>query len=338
LISGKNLAGLTTIQRISMLKTIPIMSRFLVLLIALSVPIVFAQTEAEETESVEETENALDTEAKETDSAPDSENADNISEEIAPPPSDGRTVKLSPGMRIIERKRSIPKIELENIQHFLSRPQILSEEDMIDSAYIIINAEESLYSTKHNQIYAGGLDDAPKGSQYSIVRFGQAYRSPLEDEEDEVLAYESVYLGEAIVEKPGQPATLKVTKAIKEIKNGDYLLPLEITNFEEDFYPYSPESLEDTYIIAVIDSGSFVAQYQLVVINKGSDDNIGRGYILTVKEPERLFYEKIADDEITLPARQKGTLLVFRVFERISYALVRSSVLPIRLLDRVTAP
>ena len=298
-----------------MLNNLNFISCFFVLLISLSVSAVFAQTSAEETE-----------------------NADNISEEIIAPPSDGRTVKWSPGMRIIERKRSIPKIELENIQHFLNRPQILSEEDMSDSAYIIANAEGSFYSTKDNQIYAGGLDNAAEGSQYTIVRFGQAYRSPLEDEDDEVLAYESIYLGEARLEQAGQPAILRITKAIKEIQNGDHLLPLEVSGFEDDFYPYSPDSLEDAYIIAVIDSDSFAAQYQIVVINKGLDDNIGRGYLLVVKEKSRLIYEKISEEDITLPSRKKGSLLVFRVFDRISYALVMSSSLPIKLLDRVTVP
>jgi hypothetical protein len=255
------------------------------------------------------------------------------------PPNDGRNVKISPEIRIIQRQTTIPTIKMEMIQQFLNRPQLITEEQIEEAGYILANAEQSILSTKGNDIYVAGLNNWQVGSQYIIVRLGQTYYSPLEDEEDEVLAYEAIFLGEAILTVPGEPATLNITNAVREIKTGDFLLPLEEESFIENFHPHSPPFLEDTYVIAVVNGGGFfIGQFQVVVINKGRYQGIERGHLLAVNKGTRPIYDNIADEQMILPKRRAGTLFVFSVFDNVSYALVMSSYLPINLLDEVTTP
>jgi hypothetical protein len=255
------------------------------------------------------------------------------------PPNDGRNVKISPEIRIIQRQTTIQTIKMEMIQQFLNRPQLITEEQIEEAGYILANAEQSILSTKGNDIYVAGLNNWQVGSQYIIVRLGQTYYSPLEDEEDEVLAYEAIFLGEAILTVPGEPATLNITNAVREIKTGDFLLPLEEESFIENFHPHSPPFLEDTYVIAVVNGGGFfIGQFQVVVINKGRYQGIERGHLLAVNKGTRPIYDNIADEQMILPKRRAGTLFVFSVFDNVSYALVMSSYLPINLLDEVTTP
>ncbi len=255
------------------------------------------------------------------------------------PPNDGRNVKISPEIRIIQRQTTIPTIKMEMIQQFLNRPKLITEEQIEEAGYILANAEQSILSTKGNNIYVAGLNNWQVGSQYIVVRLGQTYYSPLEDEEDEVLAYEAIFLGEAILTAPGEPATLNITNAVREIKTNDFLLPLEEESFIENFHPHSPPFLEDTYVIAVVNGGGFfIGQYQVVVINKGLYQGIERGHLLAVNKGTRPIYDNIADEQMILPKRRAGTLLVFNVFDNVSYALVMSSYLPINLLDEVTTP
>ncbi len=249
-----------------------------------------------------------------------------------------RIVKLSPQVRIIERPATIPTIKMEIIQQFLNRPKLITEEEIENAGYILDNAEQSIFSTKGNKIYVGGLYEGQVGNQYIVVHVGQTFYSPLEDEEDEVLAYEAIFLAEAILTIPGEPATLEITKAVREIKKGDRLLPMGKHGVIEDFYPHSPTSLEDAYIIAVDGGSFFIGQYQIVVINKGLIDGIERGHLLAVNKGTRPIFDTISEEEMTLPKRRAGTLLVFRVFDSVSYALVMSSSLPINLLDEVTIP
>jgi hypothetical protein len=253
-----------------------------------------------------------------------------------------RTVKLSPQLRNLGREKSVPTIPIEAIQHFLSHPQLLTEEEINNSGYIIENSEKSLLSTVGDQIYVSGLDNQdPIGNRYIIVRPGQSYHGPRADETEEILAQEAIYLGEAILKNQGDPATLTITSAQQEIKKGDLLLPLQERRFAEDFHPHSPKQLTDAYIIAATNGNSLIGKYQVVVINKGLNEGMERGHLLAViKSNPKITTTRQEDDEdnVTLPKQKIGSLLVFRVFDTVSYALVMSSSLPISLFDEVTVP
>ncbi len=249
-----------------------------------------------------------------------------------------RLVKLSPQIRVMEREQKTPTIRLEMIQHFLNRPRLITQEELENAGYIIANAKQTLFATRDSQIYVNGLDSGTVGSQYIIVRLGQAYHSPLEDEEEDVLAYEAIYLGEAQLIVADEPATLKITSAEREIKNHDRLLPIDERRFQDDFRLHSPTTLQDAYIIAVVNEILTIGKYQIVVINKGLDDGIERSHVLAVYKKGRLVKESVFDEDIILPKRRVGSLLVFRVFERVSYALVIEASMPINILDMVNVP
>jgi len=252
-----------------------------------------------------------------------------------------RAVKLSPQVRVLEREKRISTIRIDVIQQFLDRPKLVTPEEIEEAGYIITNTEQSIFSTKGSQIYVKGIYGAPVGSKYIIVRLGKIYYSPLKDEEEEVLGHEAVFLGEAKLQSPGNLATFIITSAVREIKAKDLLLPLTERVIRDDFYPHSPSILEDAYVIAVTSNVVLIGRYHIVVINKGSDDGIERGHVLAVFNKPGLLKDAVDsedDDENTLPKLPVGSLLVFKVFEQVSYALVTESKVPIHLLDIVTVP
>lgn len=263
-------------------------------------------------------------------------------ESKSPVQDNRRTVKLSPQLRNLGREKSVPTIPIEAIQHFLTHPQLLTEEEINNSGYIIENSDGSLLSTVGDSIYVKGLDNQdPIGNPYIIVRPGQVYHDLPTDETEEILAQGAIYLGEATLKNQGDPATLMITSAQQEIKKGDLLLPLQERRFAEDFHPHSPKQLTDAYIIAVTDGSSFIGKYQVVVINKGLNEGMERGHLLAViKSNQKITTTRQEDDEdnVTLPNQKIGSLLVFRVFDTVSYALVMTSSLPISLFDEVTVP
>ncbi|MCK5716077.1 MAG: hypothetical protein KAH77_01205 [Thiomargarita sp.] len=241
-------------------------------------------------------------------------------------------IKLSPQIRILERTDLIPTIKVSDIQQFLNQPHLISPEEFDVISAIVANPQETLLITSGFKVYANDVYDKIS-STYAIIRPGQALRNPVDGE---ILAYEAVYLGEAILQIPGNPATLKITKASRAIKVGDYLrLQDKKFVYQADFIRHSPENLEDAYIIAVVDEVLLISQNQIVIINKGSVDEIERGHILAVNKT-KLFKNVEFDDE--LPKEQAGILLVFRVFDHLSYALVLSATRTINLLDEVAVP
>lgn len=261
---------------------------------------------------------------------------------VPSPPPDGRTVKLSPKIRVLEREESIPTIPVETIRHFLNRPKLISEEQIQQSGYVLANGQESLLSSKGSRIYVTGINhQAGIGSQYMAVKVGQLYRNPPRADglEGEILAREAIYLGEAVLQVAGEPAVLMVTNAVLEIKQGDLLVPLEKLEFTEDFYPHSPTSLTNAYIIAVVDEVSIIGKHQIVVINQGAKQELERGHILTVLRKNKIVHRENDEERvIKLPSRKIGELLVFRVFKKVSYALVMNAALSIQVFDQVSVP
>jgi len=253
----------------------------------------------------------------------------------------GRDVKLCPSVRIFKEKPEKPVIPTEVVQQFLNRPTIVTEEEIEYAPRIVANEKQSLFSTEGDIIYVDGIDESSEESHYIIIRLGEVFHS---QDSDEILAREAIYLGDAELKRFGESdeesgsrlAVLKVTNARREMTSGNYLLPLGERKFNDDFYPHTPDpdDLEDAEIIAVVEGVSQIGQYQVVVINKGLESNMERGHILAVHRRET----RVKDQEITLPRQQVGMLMVFKAFERVSYALVMKATLAIHVYDAVTAP
>jgi hypothetical protein len=104
----------------------------------------------------------------------------------------------------------------------------------------------------------------------------------------------------------------------------------------------------DGRIIAVVDNVLLAGQYEVVALNRGSADGLDRGTVLTVDMAGDEISDHCAkiDGESTcwlphhvqLPAESTGTLLVFKTYERMSYALIFNDTVPINIGDRVRNP
>jgi hypothetical protein len=247
-------------------------------------------------------------------------------------------IRLSPQVKIIKRENVIPIIPIGKIHQLLNQPRLITETEIENAGYLIGNADQSILLTEDRKFYATGIDQNTPGSEYIIVRVGKTYRDP-KDDSDDVLGHEAIYLGKAVVEQSTDPVTLKLTKANREIMAGDLLLPLiDEGNIYKDFYPHSPKYLEDAYIIAVLDDNLVIGSNQIVIINKGSEDGIERGHILAINKLGKPIFDPVEEENVMLPPRNAGNMLIFRAFDRVSYALVIKAHLQIKLFDQVAIP
>ena len=106
-------------------------------------------------------------------------------------------------MRSYEKTEAIPPIPVDAIQQFLKWPLIFEEDEMDDWPYIVSSYEGHLIASVNNTIYIRGLSDDVETNQYSIYRKGPAYVNLKKDkdEEDQILGYEAIYVGQAIMQK-----------------------------------------------------------------------------------------------------------------------------------------
>ena len=244
-------------------------------------------------------------------------------------------VRLSPKARVEELKQAVPTIPIDAIRPFLTRPRVVTENELDAAPYILSSAGEHLIAGAGNRVYVRGIkrDDI---SRYAVVRAGQVYRNP--GDPSDILGYEAIHVGDAQLQRRGDPATLLLTKSNREVLNGDRLLPAEPQPFKANFMPRSPEQKVSGRIIAVQDGVSQIGQYQVVVLNLGQRQQLRPGDVLAVYQTGPVVEDRIAGDSVKLPNERAGTLMVFRTFERVSYALVMESTRAMHVLDTVRNP
>ena len=136
------------------------------------------------------------------------------------------------------------------------------------------------------------------------------------------------------------PATIDVVSSKEEMKAGDRLLP-EPPREYRSYVPHAPDLPVEARVVLVHgNSVRYAGQNQIVVINKGLRDGIEHGHVLSVLTTGPRLVDKTdkARSVIQLPDEHNGVAMVFRMFERVSYALVMESATPIQVGDKLVNP
>jgi hypothetical protein len=192
----------------------------------------------------------------------------------------GRNVKLSPQIRSDYKEDAIPTIPIDAIHQFLIRPLVVSEDEMDSWPYVVSSYDEHLIAGTGNKIYIRGLPEDLSSRRYSIYRKGPAYINSRKD--SGVLGYEAIHVGDAIIEKQGDPATAIITDAKREVLAGDKLVMESVENVDTAIIPHSPNSEVEGNILSVVDGVSQIGQYQVVVLDLGNDDGVETGTVLGI--------------------------------------------------------
>lgn len=249
-----------------------------------------------------------------------------------------RVVKLSPGVHSPREKRAIDIIPISNIQQFLNRPYVVTTEEMENAPYVVGSGDGRLLMTQNTVMYARGLTEDSEQTKYVVLRTGRAYTDPVTEE---VLAHEGVYLGEALLQRFDPETGLgvfRIQHSEQDIRAGDRLLPLPEYAPREDLIPNVPDEIRNGVVLAVIGGLSQVAQFQVVVLNKGEADGIEEGHVLATYRGGDIVRDHVTNEALRLPKLKSGVLIVFKVFERVSYALVMEATSAIYVLDQVDLP
>ena len=129
--------------------------------------------------------------------------------------------------------------------------------------------------------------------------------------------------------------------SISSPRKKDRLLPEPPREFLS-YVPHAPAAGMDGTIVSVYgDAVSFAGQNQVVVINKGSADGIEKGHVLAIlKAGERRVDRTQAGERtaIKLPNERNGLMMVFRPFEKLSYALILEINDTVQVGDRFVDP
>lgn len=250
-----------------------------------------------------------------------------------------RSGKLSPSIHsypLTDRDIGIP---IRSIRPFLIRPQIVAEEQLKQAPHILDSEEHRLIYGSGDRLYVRNLGAATLGAQYSVFRPGEPLIDPVTEE---LLGFQAIHASDAEVIRAGSPATIQLHNSVREVLRGDRLLPLDPGARGMYFTPKSAPTNTQGLVILLFDALSQVAQYQVVVINRGTREGLDVGQVLSIKQKGRMIVDPHRQEKqaknVTLPMEETGLMIIFRSFEKVSYGLVMESRKPIRIGDTVTNP
>ena len=250
----------------------------------------------------------------------------------------GGTMRLSPRVRENPLSESIHAIPYERIAAFMQRPTVLSHEEVADAPYVVRARDERLISAVGNDIYVRRLGDAAIGNRYSVYHVGDELKDP---DDGDVLGYQGLYTGEAALNHVGNPATLRVVDSSRETLEGDILLRRSRSTRSSTSSRALPESKVDGTIMSVIDQRTMVADYDVVIINRGARDGLKAGHVLEVWEHGEEVYDYTNNPEsrkVQLPDERNGVAMIFKAYDRMSYGLMWRSDREVHVGDAIRSP
>lgn len=243
-------------------------------------------------------------------------------------------LKLSPEVRTEELTQPIPPVPRDAIRSFLTQGLVLRDAEWKGAPYIVADDDQQIMYTDRDRVYArGAIFDEPR---YQVFRPTEPL---IEPGSGRSLGVVGIYLGQAILEKDADPATLTLTATVAPIAPGDRLFPLEAedTLYNFDPHPVGPDT--DGFIIANLNPGAMqITQYSSVVINLGHQEGLQQGNVLAIYSRDREVQDPVSGGTVKIPGERAGLVMVYKVYDLVSYALVMQAERAIRLQDRVTTP
>jgi LysM repeat protein len=271
-------------------------------------------------------------------------------------------VKVSPRVRSESLSDSaIPTIATQFLEPFLAEPMVLDEDTLTAAPRIAATQEGRVLLSRGDRAYARSADgkqlSTAKGQpqDYRVFRNAKPLKDPVSGV---VLGYEAEFVGTAELVRPEStadgkdkegktiteiiPATIDIVSSKEEMRTGDRLVPEPPREFAT-YVPRAPESAVEARVVSVYGSAVRLAtQNQVVVINKGNKDGIERGHVLAIiTEGERLTDKTVAGgkkEQIKLPDERNGLAMVFKTFDKLSYALILQVNDGVKVGDRMISP
>jgi len=266
--------------------------------------------------------------------------------------------KWSPKIRQSSNDNTaIRLIPLEVIAPFIKYDHLFSAEQLEKLPYIIGSDEGYKSSISGFKVYVNKNVELAK--TYAIYNKGEEVFDPETGDSlgfyvDLVATAQALRTGD---QNKNEPATLKVSTAKREIHSGDFVVPVhEGQMFPSVFTMKAVDKSLRGSIIKASSNGREFGKLEVVMINRGTEHQITVGDVMAIKRlspgvvntssgPEyttetsrwnRLLTSEGSDYK--MPEEFVGELMVFKVYQQASMALILRTEKPARLQDVVTAP
>ena len=246
-----------------------------------------------------------------------------------------RDVKLSPQIREVTDRQAISTLPLDLINSFLSRNRVVEPGVLESAPYILSGQSKRLLTGKNDDFYARG-DFSDADESYGVYRNGGPFTDP---KTNEILGIRAKDIGAGNIKAVDDDiATLITTRSIEELRINDRLLEREERKIAANFHPSAPPEDTEGVIMSIEGAVSTGGMLDVISINLGERDGMEIGNMLSILKAGAVVSDRVQGGLVTLPPEKAGLVMVFRTFEKMSFALILSAELPISINDIARNP
>lgn len=245
------------------------------------------------------------------------------------------TVKLSPVARVTLFGDAVPLIDPAAIGPYINSPLVTDADEMKTAAYVVDGFNSRLIMGKYDQFYARGIVDQSVSS-YRVFKPGRHFVDPFTGES---LGWEAIHLGDANLLKEGDPARLTITTGYEDINIRDRLRPIA----QQEVLPFfAPKAPKDDQIRGVIletpNKAAELGALSIVAVNLGEREGVQAGDVFRVRSQKVAKKDPFTGEKYFIPEENVGIALVFRTFEKVSYAIITDSSRQVAAGDVLLSP
>ena len=264
-------------------------------------------------------------------------------------------IRKSPEGRIMPKNGPIPAVDLSLIRPFLVQNRVV-DGDWFDGQPMVMGGEsESKYHIANDIIYV--QDELTLGDKFGVYAQGREF---VNKEEGEPLGREVILTASGRVIESGPISKVRLLSNFRETKAGYRVLPIEEDSLLSAYFMPRAAKLETpASVIASEKKNREMGKLDVVYIDKGNEDGVEAGHVfsifregvgvvingdgLPVLPQDRTTYESLltgisSENAVKMPDIYRGKLMVFKVFDKTSMALIMVNERPVRVDDKLIQP
>ena len=246
-----------------------------------------------------------------------------------------QAVRLQPKVHSSPVKESISSIQPNVIEPFISQPLVIDTDGHANAPRIVATQEDRVFIGEGDTAFVKGVTDT-QVIKWHVYRPGKPLKDP---ETGNVIGHEAYFLGNAQLLQPGEPAVFRIKTAKEEMGRGDRLVPAPPSDIVA-YVPHAPNEMVSGRVMSIYGGVDEAGRHAVVSINRGKNDHLEVGHVLA------LFRNRVSqgyDDDgkrvsTTIPEERYALAFVFRLFDRVAYALVMDASKPVIIGDAVRNP
>jgi LysM repeat protein len=240
-----------------------------------------------------------------------------------------RTVVLEPKMQMT----AIPSVRTSDVATYLRVGYTIKSEDKYQHLPVLYAAKSGhLTYYAGDTLYVNNVHHPKTQNRYAIVQLGHRLSTY---KENKALGYSLRVLGTGTLSNTGKHPTLLVISAKHEIVLGDRLIPITKAHIPH-YFPSTPTQNIHGHIIASLSGVPETTVGQTVIIDRGSKNDLRNGNVLRIES--RHPTGVLNGDTTSLPRKNVGYLMLFKVSQKLSYGVITVAKRGIVVGDTIVSP